>query len=212
MTMQSGVFEKYNPLHKWGDYTADKVAKLSQEELELYYIAKSPGVNIVFLKDEYGNDWYRWLKTLSKETLKISFNPQSKEIIHFSYDASAIFPINQIVVEVEADNVPDEFTNAGNNALGGAFIFDGGKIILAPVDYRAEAQRKKLELLTQANNAITMLQDAIELDMATEEDAAKLQTWKKFRVLLSRVDVSKPDWPPLPDTEIGVSKIVPLPD
>ena len=80
------------------------------------------------------------------------------------------------------------------------------------MDYRAEAQRKKLELLTQANNAITMLQDAIELDMATEEDAAKLQTWKKFRVLLSRVDVSKPDWPPLPDTEIGVSKIVPLPD
>lgn len=202
MTMQSGVFEKYNPLDKWGEYTAAKVAKFSQEELELYYIAKSPVMNVIFLKDENGNDWYQWLKRLSKETLKISFNPESKEIIHFSYDASAIFPINQIVVEVEPDNVPDEFTNAGNNALGGAFIFDGGKITLAPVDYQAEAQRKKLELLKQANNAIAMLQDAIELDMATEEEAAKLQKWKKFRVLLNRVDVSKPDWPPLPDTEI----------
>ncbi|WP_336668909.1 tail fiber assembly protein [Enterobacter asburiae] len=201
MTMQSGVFEKYNPLDKWGEYTAANVAKLSQEELELYYIAKSPDVNVVFLKDENGNDWYQWLKRLSKETLKISFNPKSKEIIHFSYDASAIFPIDQIVVEVEPGNVPDEFTNAGNNALGGAFIFDGGRITLAPVDYQAEAQRKKLELLTQANNAIAMLQDAIELDMATEEEAAKLQKWKKFRVLLSRVDVSKPDWPPSPDTE-----------
>ncbi|QIR25232.1 tail fiber assembly protein [Enterobacter sp. SES19] len=159
-------------------------------------------MNVIFLKDENGNDWYQWLKRLSKETLKISFNPESKEIIHFSYDASAIFPINQIVVEVEPDNVPDEFTNAGNNALGGAFIFDDGKITLAPVEHRVEAQRKKLELLKQANNAIAMLQDAIELDMATEEEAAKLQKWKKFRVLLNRVDVSKPDWPPLPDTEI----------
>lgn len=202
MTMQSGVFEKYSPLDKWGEYTAANVAKLSQEELELYYIAKSPGVNVVFLKDENGNDWYQWLKRLSKETLKVSFNPESKEIIHFSYDASAIFPLNQIVVEVKPDDVPDEFTNAGNNALGGAFIFEGGKITLAPVDYQAEAQRKKLELLSQANNAIAMLQDAIELDMATEEEALKLQKWKKFRVLLSRVDVSKPDWPPSPDTEI----------
>jgi hypothetical protein len=200
--MQSGVFEKYSPLDKWGEYTAANVAKLSQEELELYYIAKSPGVNVVFLKDENGNDWYQWLKRLSKETLKVSFNPESKEIIHFSYDASAIFPLNQIVVEVKPDDVPDEFTNAGNNALGGAFIFEGGKITLAPVDYQAEAQRKKLELLSQANNAIAMLQDAIELDMATEEEALKLQKWKKFRVLLSRVDVSKPDWPPSPDTEI----------
>ncbi|MCK6697768.1 tail fiber assembly protein [Enterobacter bugandensis] len=202
MTMQSGVFNKYDPLEKWGRYTAEKIATLPKEELELYYIAKSPDMNVVFLKDENGNDWYQWLKRLSKETLKLSFNPESKEIVHFSYDASAIFPINQIVVEVDPDNVPDEFTNAGNNALGGAFIFDGGKITLAPVDYREEAQRKKLELLTQANNEIAMLQDAIELDMATEKEAAKLQKWKKFRVLLSRVDVSKPDWPPLPDSEI----------
>lgn len=28
MTMQSGVFKKYDPLEKWGKYTAAKVAKL----------------------------------------------------------------------------------------------------------------------------------------------------------------------------------------
>jgi len=117
MTMQSGVFKHYDPLEKWGKYTAAKVAKLSAEELELYYIAKSPQMNIVFLKDENGNDWYQWLKTLSKETLKVSFNPDSKEIIHFSYDASTIFPVNQIVVEVAPENVPDDFTAAGEKAL-----------------------------------------------------------------------------------------------
>lgn len=200
--MQSGVFKKYDPLEKWGKYTAAKVSKLTPEELELYYIAKSPEMNVVFLKDENGNDWYQWLKTLSKETLKVSFNPDSKEIIHYSYDASTIFPVNQIVVEVAPENVPDEFTAAGEKALGGAFLFDGGEIIAAPIDYEAEAQRKKVELMTQANNVIATLQDAVELNMATDEETANLQEWKKYRVLLSRVDINTPVWPPLPATTI----------
>ena len=198
MTMQSGIFKQYDPLEKWGEYTPAKVAKLTPEELELYYIAKSPGINIVFLKDENGNDWYQWLKTLSKETLKVSFNPDSKEIIHFSYDASTIFPVNQIVVEIAPENVPDDFTAAGEKALGGAFLFDGGEIIAAPIDYEAEAQRKKLELLNQANNVIATLQDAIDLDMATNEEAEGLTQWRKYRVLLSRVDATAPVWPEVP--------------
>lgn len=200
--MQSGVFKKYDPLEKWGKYTPAKVAKLTPEELELYYVAKSPEMNIAFLKDENGNDWYMWLKTLSKETLKVSFNPDSKEIVHFSYDASAIFPINQIVAEVAPENVPDEFSAAGEKALGGAFLFVDGEITAAPVDYAAEAQRNKLELLTQANNVIATLQDAVDLNMATDEETANLLEWKKYRVLLSRVDINTPVWPRLPATTI----------
>ncbi|EOW4672953.1 tail fiber assembly protein [Enterobacter hormaechei] len=202
MTMQSGVFKKYDPLEKWGGYTAEEVANLTSAELDLYYIAKSPEMNIAFLKDENGNDWYMWLKTLSQKTLKISFNPDTKEIIHFSYDASAIFPINQIVVEVAPENVPDEFTAAGEKALGGAFLFVDGEITAAPVDYAAEAQRNKLELLTQANNVIATLQDAVDLNMATDEETANLLEWKKYRVLLSRVDINTPVWPRLPATTI----------
>lgn len=200
--MQSGVFKKYDPLEKWGKYTPAKVAKLTPEELELYYVAKSPEMNIAFLKDENGNDWYMWLKTLSKEKLKVSFNPDSKEIVHFSYDASAIFPVNQIVVEVAPENVPDEFIAAGEKALGGAFLFVDGEITAAPVDYAAEAQRNKLELLTQANNVIATLQDAVDLNMATDEETANLLEWKKYRVLLSRVDINTPVWPRLPATTI----------
>ncbi|WP_236328254.1 tail fiber assembly protein [Enterobacter bugandensis] len=199
MTMQSGIFKQYDPLEKWGKYTPAKVAKLTPEELELYYIAKSPEMNVVFLKDENGNDWYQWLKTLSKDTLKVSFNPDTKEIIHFSYDASAIFPINQIVVEVAPENVPDEFTAAGEKALGGAFLFDGGEIIAAPIDYEAEAERKKLELLNQANNVIATLQDAVDLGMATDKEEKKLPEWRKYRVLLNRVDTTRPEWPEPPE-------------
>lgn len=204
MTKQSGVFKQYDPLEKWGKYTPAKIGKLSPEELELYYVAKSPEVNIVFLKDDNGNDWYLWLKTLSQETLKLSFNPDTKEIIHFSYDASAIFPINQIVVEVAPENVPDEFTAAGEKALGGAFLFDGGGIVAAPVDYAAEAQRQKMALMSQANNVIATLQDAVDLGMATENEANSLLEWKKYRVLLNRIDTSKApgiDWPDVPASQ-----------
>jgi hypothetical protein len=196
--MKSGLFKKYDPLDKWGKYTAEEVAGLSAEEIELYHVAKSPDINIAFLKDEDGNDWYLWLRTLSKDTLKVSYDPETKEIIHYSYDASTIFPVNQVVQEVAREEVPADFTSAGDNALGGAFVFVGGKITPAPVDYEGEHRRKKGELLAEASNVISMLQDAVELGMATEAENASLIEWKRYRVLLNRVDPTNPDWPSRP--------------
>ncbi|QMD55064.1 tail fiber assembly protein [Citrobacter sp. RHB35-C21] len=38
---------------------------------------------------------------------------------------------------------------------------------------------------------ISILRDAVELDMATDDEASSLLLWKKYRVLLNRVDDSK---------------------
>lgn len=54
----------------------------------------------------------------------------------------------------------------------------------------AEAEAKKQSLLAEATNAIAPLQDAVDLDMATNEEAESLKEWKKYRVLLNRVDTS----------------------
>lgn len=62
----------------------------------------------------------------------------------------------------------------------------------------AEAEQKKAFLLEEANMAIAPLQDAFELDMATDAEKALLLEWKKHRVLLMRVDTAKPVWPPYP--------------
>lgn len=64
-----------------------------------------------------------------------------------------------------------------------------------------EAQQKKQSLLAEATEAVAPLQDAVDLDMATEEEIALLKEWKKYRVLLNRVDTSTaPDieWPEKP--------------
>lgn len=45
-------------------------------------------------------------------------------------------------------------------------------------------------LTQEATLEIDTLQDAIDLDMAEEGDADKLKKWRKYRILLSRVDTS----------------------
>ena len=62
-----------------------------------------------------------------------------------------------------------------------------------------QATQQKESLLALAALKIAPLQDAVDLDIATEAEAALLLAWKKCRVLLNRVDTSKPEWPPLPD-------------
>lgn len=59
-----------------------------------------------------------------------------------------------------------------------------------PADYLAEANRKKTYLLAQATVAINPLQDAVDLDDATDEEVALLKKWKQFRVAINRVDTS----------------------
>lgn len=65
----------------------------------------------------------------------------------------------------------------------------------------AEAEQKKQMLLSEAAEAIAPLQDAVDLDIATDEEIALLKEWKKYRVLINRIDTSTaPDitWPVKP--------------
>lgn len=65
----------------------------------------------------------------------------------------------------------------------------------------AQAERKKASLLQQAANAIAPLQDASDLNIATDDEKQQLTDWKKYRVLLMRIDTSKApaiEWPTSP--------------
>ena len=48
----------------------------------------------------------------------------------------------------------------------------------------------KTSLLNEANENISLLQDAIELDMAEDGDEKRLKAWKKYRVLLNKIDAT----------------------
>ncbi|WP_050074753.1 tail fiber assembly protein [Yersinia intermedia] len=63
-------------------------------------------------------------------------------------------------------------------------------------------QQKKTQLLNDATVKITLLQDAVDTGMATDVEKEQLTVWKTYRVLLSRIDISKApsiEWPVVPD-------------
>ncbi|WP_273548668.1 tail fiber assembly protein [Xenorhabdus khoisanae] len=68
-------------------------------------------------------------------------------------------------------------------------------------DYIRQAEQQKLSLRQQADTTIVPLQDAIDLGMETKEEKMALLAWKKYRVLLNRIDcttVPEIDWPEQP--------------
>ncbi|WP_258329233.1 tail fiber assembly protein [Citrobacter farmeri] len=62
----------------------------------------------------------------------------------------------------------------------------------------AIVEQKKAKLRSIADAEISWRQDAVDAGIATKEETAALSEWKKYRVLLMRVDTSKPVWPTPP--------------
>ncbi|EBO9258649.1 tail fiber assembly protein [Salmonella enterica] len=61
-----------------------------------------------------------------------------------------------------------------------------------------QTEETKNRLLQIASEKVAPLQDAVDLDIATDDEKAQLDEWKKYRVLVNRVDTSNPDWPEQP--------------
>ncbi|MCX8583462.1 MULTISPECIES: tail fiber assembly protein [unclassified Gilliamella] len=49
------------------------------------------------------------------------------------------------------------------------------------------------DLLSEANNEIDILNDKIELEIATDEDKKLLRKWKLYRIQLKSIDINKLD-------------------
>ncbi|MBQ4794842.1 tail fiber assembly protein [Pectobacterium carotovorum subsp. carotovorum] len=70
---------------------------------------------------------------------------------------------------------------------------DGQWVTDLAAQQQASIVNKKAELstkLSQANERIQVLSDAVELNLATEEEKNELKAWKTYRLQLSRVDVN----------------------
>ncbi|KLU15337.1 MULTISPECIES: tail fiber assembly protein [Xenorhabdus] len=71
-----------------------------------------------------------------------------------------------------------------------------------PEQLRQRAEQEKHYRLSQAANSIAPLQYAVDLQMATDTEQATLIAWKRYCVLLNRVDCSTApdiDWPKAPE-------------
>lgn len=102
----------------------------------------------------------------------------------------------------------DAFTKAMNRHPGESFTVDSDGIVTiisvpAPTHEQliALAEQERSALRSNADSEIVWRQDAVDAGIATDEETFELSEWKKYRVLLMRVDTSKaPDieWPTPP--------------
>ncbi|MEN4604063.1 tail fiber assembly protein [Pantoea agglomerans] len=99
----------------------------------------------------------------------------------------------------------------GSDNVSIGFAYAKGKFTAPPLtEEQIEKQRQeemavnqinKNQLMSEATQQIAVLQDAVDLEMATEEETTDLPLWKKYRVLLSRVDIENAKaitWPQKP--------------
>ncbi|MDN4498002.1 tail fiber assembly protein [Pseudomonas mosselii] len=112
---------------------------------------------------------------------------------------SARFPVDIVDPAAGPVQLPGQDVRDAEPAATG--VIDWSQVITAEQkaanlleQQRAEAAAEIALRRAQADQAIAPLQDAVDLDEATEAEAALLKNWKRYRVALNRV-LEQPGYP-----------------
>nr|WP_052189453.1 MULTISPECIES: tail fiber assembly protein [Xenorhabdus] len=140
-------------------------------------------------KRKFDNDWF--------------YSASENGFVYRPYDEQGAYPDDVKPITDELYKKMFEGQSDGKRIVAGA---DGLPTLIelpppTPEELQQQAESEKRYRMSQVANTIAPLQDAADLDMATKEEKAALVAWKKYRVLLNRVDCSTaPDiaWPEPP--------------
>ncbi|HDT6544743.1 TPA: tail fiber assembly protein [Kluyvera ascorbata] len=131
--------------------------------------------------------------------MKIKYSPGTNGFYNDSINYGDSLP-NDLI------DIPDNiYRNLLIGQSEGKLITPNGSnipVLIEPaVNYVEQAEKNKAALRQYAESEIAWRQDAVDAGIATAEETAASSAWKKYRVLLMRVDTSKaPDieWPTQP--------------
>ena len=73
---------------------------------------------------------------------------------------------------------------------GKLMLVDFEPIKISDEQILLQNQLRKTALIKEANEKIAIIQDVIDLDMQESNEEEQLKQWKKYRILLTRVDAS----------------------
>ncbi|HAZ8818493.1 TPA: tail fiber assembly protein [Citrobacter koseri] len=128
------------------------------------------------------------------------FYPVSLKV---DYETAGSWPVDAVSVADEDMVALQAGQSAGKqitaNAEGYPVLTDPKP--LTPEQLQQQAKVQQSALMNAATDAIAPLQDAVDLDEATEEELLLLKEWKKYRVMLNRLDLSSApeiNWPDMP--------------
>ncbi|EPL8560438.1 tail fiber assembly protein [Klebsiella oxytoca] len=146
----------------------------------------------------------------SEYQLAVRSEDNSSWSVTDDYRGITVYDIQTLASHVitEPGPIPDTVTTSAPSTPydkwdGSAWVTDADAQHAADV---ANADIQKKELLAQASADISILHDAITLNMATDDEKSRLTAFQAYRVLLNRVDTSlAPDivWPVMTTLEGG---------
>ncbi|MBS0918402.1 tail fiber assembly protein [Providencia rettgeri] len=149
--------------------------------LDAPQLPEKSGIAIIRSADEQ-----TWLQ-ISDHRGKTAYNTENRQATEIDFIGDLPDTLTLLEPKTEFDKWNGKKWVTNNDAQKSALI--------------VEANHEKALRLDEANKAITDFQDAIDVGLALDGDAEKLQEWKKYRVLLNRVDTSSApdiDWPEKP--------------
>lgn len=117
--------------------------------------------------------------------------------------------VSELIPEDAIEVTPDKYNELMRGQAEGKQITsdkDGNPVLTDPpalskAQQVALAENQKSSLMTEAALAVSPLQDAVDLGDSNPAEEALLKSWKQYRVILNRLDLSKaPDisWPVKP--------------
>ncbi|HHL0960454.1 TPA: tail fiber assembly protein [Serratia marcescens] len=116
------------------------------------------------------------------------------------YEQASTLPADLVVV---TDEMYTEFTGlAPEGKIRGSKGKNPAWVDIPPPTPEETRQgwvTNKARLLDEAEATIRILERAVKLGIATDEEKSRLEAWERYSVLLSRVDVDKPEWPDKPE-------------
>lgn len=146
---------------------------------------KLPG-GILFLCTSSGLDWYEIQKDFEIDTIKIMYDV-SGVIRSVEKNVSGMWPVGCSISEILEEDMPDSFE------LDGSWVFSEGAVVKyqpSQKELSSNALREKMRLMDIAATALIPLQNAADLNMATDKELKLLSEWKKYSVLLNRIDTA----------------------
>ncbi|MEL4869663.1 tail fiber assembly protein [Pantoea agglomerans] len=134
--------------------------------------------------------------------------------IFYSATTNGFYPDSDKALHEQVGGWPDDGVEVSeryhsyliNNQGNGKVIMPNEYGLPVLIDHVADpvvvAEETKRQLLSEAAEKIAILQDAVDLNLATADEKNQLIEWKKMRVLLARIkteDAPNIEWPSKPE-------------
>ncbi|MBU6520574.1 tail fiber assembly protein [Pantoea sp. B270] len=116
------------------------------------------------------------------------------EIVSLDVKPEKLYHPSLVWVDISALETPPDVNYLYRDGVFSAPVIEAED----PVFLAASRQAVEME---EASRLMAPLQDAVDIGKATQEEIARLNEWKEYRVMLNRIDTTKApdiDWPQKP--------------